>query len=73
MDKYKTFKVEARKMRSKKKMCLDKKQYETKQEAFQQGQNCYKCKHCGKWHRSGKIAKFITQLVNGKFKTEAYE
>lgn len=66
-DKYKNLKRKAQKLRAKKKMCLDKKQFETEQYAYHKGQKSYKCKHCNKWHRSGQMTKFIVQLSAGKF------
>lgn len=67
-DKYRSLKRKAQKLRAKKKMCLSKKQFETEKDAFQKGQAIYKCKHCGKWHRSGKMAKFIVEITRKKFK-----
>lgn len=66
-DKYKNLKRKAQKLRVKKKMCLDKEQFETEAEAYQKRQKSYKCKHCGKWHRSGQMTKFIVQVCDGKF------
>ena len=59
MNKYKSLSRKLRKERAKEKMCLNKKAYETKEFAYQKGQESYNCKHCGKWHRSGKMTKFI--------------
>lgn len=58
-DKYKHLKREIHKLRSKAKMCIDKKAFDNEEDAFQKGQTFYKCKHCGKFHRSGKLQKFI--------------
>ncbi len=63
-DKYKNLKRKAQKLRSKNKMCLDKKAFETKEDAFQKGQSSYQCKHCGKWHRSGQMTEFIVKIKN---------
>jgi len=65
-DKYKHLKRKAQKLRKKKKMCEDKKQYETNEASFQKGQKSYKCNYCGKWHRSGQMGKFIAQLNKRK-------
>ena len=45
-------------------MCIDKKQFNSKEESFQKGQRSYLCKHCGKWHRSGQTTKFIVRMIN---------
>ena len=44
------------------KYCQRKRAYESEAEAFQKGQRTYRCKYCGKWHRSGALTKFIVQL-----------
>ena len=44
------------------KACTRKRAFETQAEAFQKGQSCYRCKFCGKWHRSGALTKLIVQL-----------
>lgn len=62
MNKYKDKSRLARLLRKIAKMCLNKKAFETEEEAFQQGQRIYQCKHCGKWHRSGQMATFIAEL-----------
>ncbi len=68
MNKYKHLSDEARKLRSKIKMCLSKRSYETKEEAYQKGQEIYKCKHCGKWHRSGQLSRFMYHLRKGHYR-----
>lgn len=67
-DKYKHLKRKARAERRKKKSCSSKKAYETKEEAYQKGQTFYKCKHCGKFHRSGKMTTFIRELEKKSIK-----
>jgi hypothetical protein len=62
MNKYKQLSEEARALRSKVKMCLSKRAYNTKEAAMQKSQRVYQCKHCGKWHRSGQFAKFVNYL-----------
>lgn len=62
MNRYKELSKQAQKLRSKLKMCVSKKSYETKQLAYQKGQRVYQCPHCGKWHRSGQFARFVKQL-----------
>ncbi len=44
------------------KSCIRKRAYDTEAEAFQKGQSSYRCKFCGKWHRSGALTKLIVQL-----------
>lgn len=61
-DKYKHLKRKIRKDRRKEKGCTSKKSYDTKEEAFQKGQKTYKCKYCGKFHRSGKMSKFLYEM-----------
>ncbi len=65
MNKYNHLAKEARKLRSKIKMCLSKKSYATKEEAWQKGQTIYQCRHCQKWHRSGQFTQFV-QLLKSK-------
>jgi hypothetical protein len=48
------------------KSCQRKRAYATEAEAIQKGQRHYHCKHCGKWHRSGALAKFINQLERNR-------
>lgn len=67
-DKYKKLKKKAQKNRAKKRMCLDKKQYDNEQDAFQKGQIFYKCPHCKKYHRSGKINTLIVEVQKKTFK-----
>lgn len=70
MNKYKHLSKKAQQLRSKMKMCLTKRSYETKEEAYQKGQRIYQCKHCGKWHRSGQFAKFLSDLkYKGNWRT----
>jgi transposase-like protein len=62
MNKYKHLSKEIRNERIKIKGCIDKKQFDTEKEAYQKGQDSYKCKHCGKWHRSGRLSKLISTI-----------
>ncbi len=46
-------------------MCRNKAQYDTRELAYQKGQDCYQCIICHKWHRTtiikgkrGKMRKF---------------
>jgi len=32
--------------------CVNKKPFDTPDDAYQKGMNIYKCKYCGKYHRS---------------------
>lgn len=66
MNKYKQQAQELRKARIEKRMCLDKKAFDTKESAFQKGSLVYQCKFCKKWHRSSQIGKLIKYL---KFKS----
>jgi len=61
-DKYKHLKKKIRKNRKKEKSCDSKKSFETKAEAYQKGQQTYKCKYCQKYHRSGKMSKFLFEM-----------
>ena len=62
MNKYRSLSKQLRDQRSKDKACLNKAVFETKDLAYQKNQQSYQCKHCGKWHRSGKMTKFIVQI-----------
>ncbi|MDE2098703.1 MAG: hypothetical protein KGL39_15725 [Patescibacteria group bacterium] len=44
------------------KSCQRKRAYPTKELAYQKGQQVYRCRHCGHWHRSGALAKLNAQL-----------
>jgi hypothetical protein len=64
MEKYKELKEKIRSQRSKAKMCLNKRKFKTKEAAYLKGQRVYKCKFCGKWHRSGQQARIISEIKN---------
>lgn len=64
-NKYKHLNRKQREIEKRNKMCLNKRQFETKADAYQKGQESYKCKYCGKYHRSGKTSKFISQIKKG--------
>lgn len=44
------------------KACESKVAYETEAEAVQKGQDHYRCRYCGKWHRSGAFRKLVNEL-----------
>ena len=48
------------------KACLRKRQYPTREAAWQKGQEVYRCQHCGQWHRTSGVNKFVAQLRRGK-------
>lgn len=62
MNKYKKEQRKAQKERSKNKMCIDKKSFEDKEEAQQNGMIVYKCKFCKKYHRSSQRNRFIKKI-----------
>lgn len=66
MNKYADKANEIRKERFKKRSCLDKVVYLTRNEALKRGYNIYKCKNCGNWHRSRSIAKLLNFIRNNK-------
>lgn len=45
------------------KACERKRAYDTKEDAFQKGQQSYLCRYCGKWHRSGELGKLVARLL----------
>lgn len=59
------------------KTCDRKKAYDTREAAFQKGQEVYQCRYCGKFHRSGSLSKLIAtvrrpapkKIQNSKFST----
>ena len=59
MNKYAKQAKEAKLKRIKKRSCEDKARFKTKDDAYQKGQEVYKCKFCGGWHRSGALAKTL--------------
>lgn len=63
MNKYFELSGEARRKRAIENGCVGKTAYESKEESYQKGQVSYLCKNCGKWHRSGKVSKFIAGIV----------
>lgn len=42
--------------------CLSKKAFATADEARQPGQDIYRCRHCGQWHRTGAAAALAAVL-----------
>jgi hypothetical protein len=44
------------------KSCARKRAFETPEAAFQKGQSAYQCNYCGKWHRSGALAKLVAAV-----------
>jgi aspartate carbamoyltransferase regulatory subunit len=61
-DKYRNIKKKIHKAKSKHKMCLDKSQFDTKEQAYQKGMTAYKCKYCGKYHRTSEIKRLLSYL-----------
>ncbi len=62
MNKYRAESRKAQKARRQERMCERKAAYETREEAYQKGQESYHCPYCGKWHRSGSVAKLAAML-----------
>jgi hypothetical protein len=48
---------------AKRKACNKKKAFNSFEEAYQKGQQTYKCPFCRKWHRSGKIIRLRNRLI----------
>jgi hypothetical protein len=44
------------------KSCLRKKAFPTAEAAYQKGQEIYRCRYCGLWHRTGGTLKLLAQL-----------
>ena len=62
MNKYKQQSKESQKKRKLEKMCLNKKAFESQEDAFQKNQRVYKCPNCKKWHRSGAMQELIKKV-----------
>jgi hypothetical protein len=60
MNKYKQFAKRAREVGHRYSSCERKRVFDTREEAFQKGQEVYHCKYCGKWHRTGQIHKLVS-------------
>ncbi len=65
-NKYKNLNKKIHKLRHKTNMCLNKKAYINKEEAFQKNQTSYQCKYCKLWHNSHKVQQFINQIIKYK-------
>ncbi len=61
-DKYKHLRKEIHKEKLIKKGCTDKKAFETKEEALCKNQEVYKCRICGKFHRTTNLFKLIRSV-----------
>lgn len=61
-DKYKSLRNKLHKQKAKEKMCKSKLAFETKEDAFQNGLSIYKCKYCGKFHRTNQLNKLVTLI-----------
>jgi hypothetical protein len=61
-NKYRSESMAAQQAARKLKACESKASYETEDEAMQKGQDHYRCRYCGKWHRSGAFRKLVNQL-----------
>lgn len=66
MNKYKKHSRKAQKKRRKEKMCINKKPFNNEADAFQKGQEIYKCPYCNKFHRSGQLAKLVFKIKKTK-------
>jgi hypothetical protein len=44
------------------KACERKRRYATQAKAFQKGQESYRCRYCGFWHRSGSLSKLAAKV-----------
>lgn len=42
--------------------CARKKGFPTAEAAHQRGQEVYRCRHCGQWHRSGALGKLVAAV-----------
>jgi hypothetical protein len=62
MNKYKAQSQAAQKKRKLEKMCLNKKAFNSPEEAEQKNQRVYQCPNCKKWHRSGAEMRLIRQV-----------
>ena len=65
MNKYAAESRSSQQERKLRRACTDKVRYATRQEAYQKGQNLYRCKHCDGWHRTGSLATLIYDLKKG--------
>lgn len=59
MNKYASQSRKAQRSRIRARSCENKKAFESADEARQKGQDIYKCRHCGKWHRTGQLASLL--------------
>jgi len=64
-NKYKELSKAAHEERRRLKMCLDKKAFNTPEEAFDKHQKIYRCPYCSKWHRTGQLDRLVS-LLKGK-------
>ncbi len=64
-NKYRPASREALEAAQRQRGCESKVAYPTPEAAFQKGQEFYLCKYCGKYHRSGKLAKLIAETRRG--------
>lgn len=62
MNKYKSESRKARKANARLHACERKVAYDTAEAAYQKGQESYRCKYCGKWHRSGSFSKLLSKV-----------
>ncbi len=69
MNKYAKQSHKAQKARLRWRMCERKVKFPTEEAAYQKGQQTYRCRFCGQWHRSGSIAKLTAALRKGPLAT----
>ena len=62
MNKYEEQSKKAQKARVKWRTCERKKAYDSEKEAEIKNQTTYRCRYCGKWHRSGSLTRLINRL-----------
>ena len=64
MNKYAAQSRAAQGERRKRRMCGDKEAFPTPGAARQKGQDFYRCKHCGLYHRTGQLAGTLAIVRN---------
>lgn len=64
MNKYKEESKKAQAAARRLRACESKRAYDTEEEAYQKGQTTYRCRYCGKWHRSGSFTTLVRTLEN---------
>lgn len=62
MNKYKAQASKARQAYRRARRCENKTRYATEAEAYQKGQDSYRCPYCNGWHRSGSLTSLAVKL-----------